>query len=241
MQPLFYEDDMTWEASKMAQYVVMPLFIFVFSYLLFRIAGKKAVAEMNSFDLLFVVVVSTIVSQPISSFRIWETILYAGVFFLVYLLFSFLSLDNRLRHYLVEKPTVLIKNGDIQEKGLRKEQMTTASLLGKIRQKGYANAQDVELAVMEDTGKISVIPKAKARALQPQDIQLEPTPTFIPIPLIMNGEVLQKNLKYLNKDFSWLQEKLQAHNVSFNDISDVTLATYNQDGTVHVDTDKGEE
>ncbi|WP_240376912.1 DUF421 domain-containing protein [Bacillus piscicola] len=214
-----------------------PLFIFITVYIFIRIGGKKALSEMNSFDILFIIVLGTIMSEPLVSPNPWQAVLYGGIFVLIYILFAFATLNNKLRWFLVASPTVLVRNGDIDEKGLRKERMTTNELISSLRQQGYTKVEDMELVMMEDTGKISAIPKAHARPLEPNDVQLHPTPTFIPIPIIMNGQIIEHNLQFLQKNEVWLNQQLKAHQLDIRHISDVTLATYNQDGTLSVDTD----
>lgn len=218
-------------------YVLKPLLIFVAGYIYIRLAGKKAVSEMNSFDMLFIIMLGTVFSEPILSKNPWSTLIYGGVLMSIYFLFSRAVLNNKLRWLFISSPTVLIRNGDIDESGLRKAKITTNELIGTLRKKGYVNTADVELAVMEDMGQVSVIPKAHARPLQPSDIHLHPSPTFIPIPLIMNGEILFHNLKFLEKDEEWLNGQLQAYELNIDNISDVTLATYDQNGMLSIDTD----
>lgn len=218
-------------------FIVKPLFIFIISYIYLRLAGKKAVSEMNSFDLLFIIVVSNIMAEPLVTKKPIPAMVYAGIIMATFVAFSYIVLNNKLRWLLITKPTVLIRNGDIDEKGLRKARITTQELISTLRQKGYTNTADVELALMEDMGKVSVIPKSHARPLQPSDIQLQPSPTFIPIPLILNGQIIYHNLKYLEKDQEWLKLQLQAHGLSLDNISDITLGTYTQQGTLAIDTD----
>ncbi|MFZ3578528.1 DUF421 domain-containing protein [Virgibacillus sp. DJP39] len=218
-------------------YVLKPLLIFVMSYIFIRVGGKKAVSEMNSFDLLFILVLGTIISEPLVTKKPFEALLYASVFLIVYITFSYSVLNNKLRWLLIASPTVLIRNGDIDEKGLRKVKMTTGELISNLRIKGYENPTDIEIAIMEDMGKLSVVQKSYARPLQPSDIQLHPSPTFIPIPIIMNGQILNHNLKFLQKDNDWLDMQLKAHDLSLDDISGVTLGTYNQQGTLSIDSD----
>ncbi|MDC3413198.1 DUF421 domain-containing protein [Terrihalobacillus insolitus] len=218
-------------------YIMKPLVIFLVSYLYIRLAGKKAVSEMNSFDMLFIIALGTIISEPLVTKQPVQALSYALVFSIIYILFSLATLNNKLRWLLIAKPTVLIRDGDIDEQGLRKTRITTEELISTLRQKGYAKTTDVEIAIMEDMGKISVIPKANARPLQPNDIQLTPSPTFIPIPIIMNGQIINHNMNYLDKDEAWLEGQLQSQSMSLDNISDITLATYTKEGTLAIDTD----
>jgi uncharacterized membrane protein YcaP (DUF421 family) len=218
-------------------FILKPIIIFVLSIIFLRIAGKKAVSEMNSFDLLFVLVLGTVVAEPLVTKQLGRAMLYAGSIVIVYLLYSWASLNNKLRWLLVASPTVLIRGGDIDEKGLRKVRMTTGELISELRTKGYTKVSDVEMALLEDMGKFSVIPKSYARPLQPSDLQMSPSPAFIPIPVIMDGQIIDHNLKFLNKDRDWLNLQLQTNQLSTdeNNLAKITLATIDQNGTIFVD------
>jgi uncharacterized membrane protein YcaP (DUF421 family) len=219
------------------QYILTPILIFTVSFLFLRIAGKKAVAEMNSFDLLFIIVLGTIVSEPLVTQKVPQALTYGLSIVLIYLLFSIATLNNKLRWILIASPTVLIRNGDIDEKGLRKSRMTISELLAELRTKGYTNPSEVDLAMLEDTGEFSVIPKSTHRPLQPSDLNIQPSPTFIPIPVVMDGQIIDHNLKYLDKDRDWLELQLKANGLSMDKIDKVTLAIVNQKGFIEIDND----
>jgi uncharacterized membrane protein YcaP (DUF421 family) len=225
----------------MYNFLVTPAAVFVVAYLFLRVAGKKAVSEMNSFDLLFVLVLGTIVSEPLVTKQLPQALSYGAVFLIIYMLFSIATLNNKLRWFLIASPTVLIRDGDIDEKGLRKARMTVGELNAELRTKGYTNTHDVELAMLEDMGKFSVIPKSTQRPLQPSDFNMQPSPTFIPIPVVMDGQIIDHNLKYLQKDRGWLELQLKAHALSKDDIKKVTLAVVNQKGCLEVDNNSPHE
>ncbi|PNB65602.1 hypothetical protein C1X64_31555, partial [Pseudomonas sp. GW456-E7] len=178
---------------------------------------------------------------PILTSRLPMSIYYAGSFLVLYLLMSKLSLSNKWRWLLVVSPTVLIRNGDIDERGLRKERLTVNELLGKLREKGYADPADIDLAIIEETGEVSVIPKEEARAVQVRDLHMEAERNFIPIPLILDGEILDHNLKYLQKNRSWLFEKLEKKGYSPKLLSSITLGTMNARGDISLDLNTSNE
>jgi uncharacterized membrane protein YcaP (DUF421 family) len=91
-------------------FVVTPIIIFLVTYIFLRFAGKKAVSEMNSFDLLFVLVLGTIVSEPLVTKEMPQALSYGLAITLFYLLFSMATLNNKLRWFLIASPTVLIRN-----------------------------------------------------------------------------------------------------------------------------------
>ncbi|QHJ98630.1 DUF421 domain-containing protein [Bacillus subtilis] len=220
-------------------FLLKPVIVFSIAYILFRLAGKKAVSQMNNFDLLLTFAIGTIISEPILTSKLPMSIYYAGAFLVLYLIMSKLSLSNKWRWLLVVSPTVLIRNGDIDERGLRKERLTVNELLGKLREKGYADPAD--LAIIEETGEVSVIPKEEARAVQVRDLNMEAERNFIPIPLILDGEILDHNLKYLQKNRSWLFEKLEEKGYSPKLLSSITLGTMNARGDISLDLNTANE
>ena len=119
------------------------------------------------------------------------------------------NVSKRSKLFLVVSPTVLIRNGNIDKGGLKRERLTVNELLGKLREKGYADPKDIDLALIEESGQISVIPKSEARPVQPRDLNLETKRNFVPIPLILDGEIIEHNLKYLKKTKEWLFQKLE--------------------------------
>lgn len=92
-----------------------------------------------------------------------------------------------------------------------------------------------EYGTLEEVGKISFIPKANFRPLQPSDMQITPSPTFIPIPVIIDGKIIYENLIYLKKGQQWLSLQLKANGLSMEDVVTITLATYTQQGTLDLE------
>ncbi|WML26592.1 DUF421 domain-containing protein [Neobacillus sp. OS1-33] len=211
------------------------LLIFVVGYLFLRLTGKKAVAQMHSFDLLYILVLTNIISSPVEVNNTGKAIIYAGIVVILYKVFTRLSLHNKLRWILYESPTVLIQNGDIDRKGLKKVRMPLNQLLSHLREKGYTDTQNIAIAVMEGTGSISVIPKSDYRAVQPSDLKLHVKKEYLPIPLIMDGQIVHHNLKYLQLDQSWLINEIEKMGEK---IENITLATFLEDGKLFIDNNE---
>lgn len=163
---------------------------------------------MHTFDLLYIFVLTNIISTPVEDEHVGKAIIYAGCTVILYKIFIRLALHNKLRWILYESPTVLIHNGDIDRKGLKKVRMPINELLSHLRVQGYVDTQNIAIAIMEETGNISVIPKADYRPVQPNDLNLSVKKEFLPIPLIMDGQIVYHNLKYLQLDREWLESEL---------------------------------
>lgn len=217
-------------------YLWTPIVMFLLGYILVKLSGKKSVAQMNSFDLIIIMIVGTTVSEPIVSKNNWIASWYSLAVILCYIALSRLAIVNKFKALLITSPTVLIRNGKVDKQGLKKVRMSVEILLGILRVKGFTTINDVEVATMEESGQVSVIPKSNKRPLQPNDIQLSPSPTFVAIPLIIDGEIVNHNLKFIKKSLEWLLGQMQAHNLSVSNLGEITLATYNQQGIVEFDT-----
>ena len=207
--------------------------VFLFGFLFLRFTGKKAVSQMHSFDVLYIIVIGNIVSQPIQKDKLWEGMLYTLVFVLLYKLFMRLSLQNKLRWILYESPTVLIRNGDIDRKGLKKVRLPIDEFLAQLRIQGYTETKDIEMATLEDSGVLSVIPKSEYRPVQPADLKIKVKRQYIPIPLIMDGQILDHNLKYLNLDRDWIDQQLQ---IKRKPLKEIILGTYTESKKLSIDT-----
>ncbi|MEH7305106.1 DUF421 domain-containing protein, partial [Neobacillus drentensis] len=128
-----------------------------------------------------------------------------------------------------------IQNGDIDKKGLKKVRMPINELLSHLREKGYTDTQNIAIAVMEGTGSISVIPKSEYRQVQPNDLNLHAKKEYLPIPLIMDGQIIYHNLKYLQLDNGWLNEELEKMGEK---LENITLATFLEDGKLFIDNNE---
>ncbi|WHY73211.1 DUF421 domain-containing protein [Fictibacillus enclensis] len=214
-------------------FIYNPLLIFLFGYIFLRITGKKAVSQMHSFDMLYILIIGNVISQPMQKDNVWKALLFTFIVMLLYKLFMWLSLNNKLRWTLFESPTVLIRNGDIDRTGLRKVRLPMDELLAQLRVKGFTDTRNIALCAMEDNGQISVIPKSNFRPVQPGDLKIKVKREFIPIPVIMDGQIIDHNLKYLKLDRDWLLKRVKQKGA---DVQNVLLATITESGTLHIDT-----
>jgi uncharacterized membrane protein YcaP (DUF421 family) len=129
---------------------------------------------------------------------------------------------------------VLIRNGDIDRTGLKKVRMPMNELLSHLRVQGYTDTQNIDLAVMEETGSISVIPKSEYRTIQPNDLNLKVKKEYVPIPLIMDGQIIYHNLKYLQLEQGWLMNEVEK---TGEKVENIILATYLENGKLFIDND----
>lgn len=219
---------------------IRTLFTYAFVFLALRIMGKREIGKLSVFDLVVSIMIAEISAMALQDLRIpiWHGAFIIGLLVLMQIGVSFLSLQSRRVYELVEgKPSVLVANGEINDSEMKRTRYSMSDLLVQLREKNVSNVADVEFAILETSGKLSVFPKANQRPVTAADLGVTVQPTVMPTSLIVSGEVLVDKLASVDKSPQWLQEQLTA--LGYDSPKDVFYAAW--DGqTLHVDRlDKG--
>lgn len=183
-----------------------------------RLMGKRQIGELEPSELVLTMMISDLATVPMQDFGIP---LLAGVIPIltllsVSLLLSQLSLRSlRFRKLICGVPTVLIREGVVQQKAMRENRYTLDELLEQLRGAGISSIADVQYAILENSGQLSVLPRASRQPLTPEQmgVPLRQEET-LPIVLINDGRLLARNLEACGKDSSWLQAVLHSRHVS---------------------------
>ncbi len=140
------------------------------------------------------------------------------------LLISTINLKSiRIRRIICGKPSILIHRGKINEKDMRKEKFTVNELQERLRENNVFNLADVEYAILETSGQITVIQKPDKRNIIPEDLGLKPEYEGIPYDLVIDGKIMNENLKKLGKDYDWLEEKIKKFGIKPREALIVTI------------------
>ena len=176
---------------------IRAVVLYMIAVIAIRVMGKRQVGQLQPFELVVVIMIAEVASTPMEN--ISQPILY-GVLPVVALIVchSILSAivmwSEKIRVWLCGQPTILIRGGAICEKQLRRTAVTLNDLMEVLRMGGYQDIGQVETAVLETGGTVSVLPKASDRPLTPRDMGLTPPEEPLPFPLILDGMVQQDNL-----------------------------------------------
>ncbi|MFW6380915.1 MAG: DUF421 domain-containing protein [Bacillota bacterium] len=184
--------------------------------LIIRIMGKRQVGELQPFELAITIMVSALAAIPMEDIGI--PLLFSLIPILLMLSFQFfLSLITlhypKARGIICGKPSVVIKNGQFVESELKKLRININDLLEQLRIKGHPSLETVEYGIMETTGQLSIIPKSQKRPLTASDLNLDTDYEGLPESLIIDGYVLENNLKQLGLTREWLDKTLQQFNI----------------------------
>lgn len=204
-------------------------------FIISRLVGARQIAQLTFYDYVVGITIGSIAATMAvdDSVPFYYPIIAMALYGLFTVLVAFLTSKSIvLRRLLTGKPTVMIHNGKIIASALRKHHYDINDLLLECRIQGYFNIADIQSAVMETNGEISILPKATKRPVTPADLNLVPQPAGLQYNLIIDGNILEKNLRAYGKDLQWLKGQLKLQNVQSE--REVLLATGNPDNTVSV-------
>ena len=177
-----------------------------------RLLGKRQIGELEPSELVLTMMLSDLATVPMQDFGIPLT---AGIIPILTLLalsmlLSQLSLDHlRFRELACGTPAVLIRQGVLQQEAMRRNRYTLDELLEELRGQGISSAAEVKYAILENSGQLSVLPWTRHQAPSAQQLGLEvEDDVTLPVVLVNDGRVLDKNLTACGKDRRWLQETL---------------------------------
>ncbi len=213
-------------------YIVRCIFMLLVTWTCLRIIGKKSISEMTNYDLGAMMLLTTVAAEPLVYKVASQALIGAGTITTMAVLIGILSL-NKSFYNVDSRPVVIVANGKIIEKDLKKLRMNVPLLMSELRVKGYQNLSDVEFAIAEPSGKLSVIPKSQSRPIQPSDLTLATAPENLSFSLVVDGQINQTNLDYFNKDEKWLMEQLNLWGIKT--IEEVFFAQMDSKGNIYVD------
>ncbi len=199
-----------------------------------RLMGKRQIGELEPSELVLTMMISDLASVPMQDFGIP---LLAGIIPILTLLslsmlLSQLSLHNlRFRALVCGTPSILIRNGQLQQEAMRKNRYTLDELLEELRGQGISGIEDVKYAILENSGQLSILPWTRQQppTASQLGLKLEDDVT-LPVVLVNDGRALRKNLISCGKDEEWLREELRKRHLSSP--KEVFLLTLDEHGQV---------
>ena len=193
------------------EYIVILLRTVIFYFfilLLYRIMGKREVGQLGIIALIVSILIADLVVISIENYNksMLYTLIPISILAILQLILAFISLKKpKIRNFLDGNPSVIIKDGKINYKEMVKQKYNLDDLLVQIREKGYRNIEEIEYAILENNGTLSVFNYAK-----------EKTP--LPLPLILDSSIQTDTLKHLKKDEKWVYNLLQKKNININEV-----------------------
>ncbi|WP_079527166.1 DUF421 domain-containing protein [Halobacillus hunanensis] len=190
-------------------FFIKILTLYLVTIAIMRIMGKSTIVQMTPYDLVAIIIIGTLASEPLISTKFIPTIIALGILVLLHVLFSLLTLNQIGNTLFLGQPTLLIKKGEILEDNLEKAHLSVGQLLSILRSKGYPKVNDVEYALLEPIGELSVIPTAANTPVTVEHMNITIQDEGLPIAVIVDGRIQKHNLTLLDLDKDWLDKELE--------------------------------
>jgi len=215
--------------------VIRSLLFVVVLFLITKWLGKKQLSELSFFEYVVGITIGSIGAEVITGLErnMFNGIIGIVVFAAIPFLAGLLSLKSKtFRDFIEGRATVFIKDGKIMEENLKKEKYTTDELLELLRKRDVFKVADVEFALLEPTGDLSVMLKKENQPLTPKDVNLTVASVKEPQTVIMDGEILDEPLSTIGRSRNWLKTELEKQGVT---IENVFLGQVDSYGELTVD------
>ena len=190
---------------------IRSILLYIIVLIVMRIMGKREIGQLQPFELAISIMIADLASTPMadSGIPITNGIIPILALLVMHLLISLLNIKSiKAREILCGKPAILIYRGRIDEKMLKKERFTINELEERLRGNNIVNIGDVEYAILETSGQITVIEKTEKRNVTLGDLNIDAKYEGITYDLVVDGKVMYENLKKINKDYNWLKKQV---------------------------------
>ena len=191
-----------------------------------RLMGKREIGQLQPFELAISIMIADLASIPMTEIGIpiFNGIVPILGLLVMHLILSLINLKSlKAREIICGKPSILIYRGKINEKELKKERFTINELEERLRGNNVVNIGDVEYAILETSGQVTVIQKPEKRNTIPEDFNIVPEYEGIPYDLVVDGKVMNKNLKAIGKNYNWLKKQVEKFDIKPEEALVVTI------------------
>lgn len=208
----------------------LPLLLFLTLYM-----GKRAIGELPVFDFLIIVILGAIVGADIADPEIKHlptAIALVGIALLQRFVAKLKISKRKFGHLITFEPTVIIQSGKMIHKNLKKIHYSIDNVLQMLREKDVFDISEVETAIIEASGNLSVLKKPEKSSITREDMTLPAKASSITYPLIIEGKVYSQVLRYLSLDDDWLLNQLKLRHLP--DTQDIFFASINQNHELQI-------
>lgn len=213
---------------------ILSLVSFLILFVLSRLMGCRAISELSFFDYAVGISIGSIAAEMATNIDMdwWHGVTAMVIYALLDIIFILLSQKSTAaRKFISGTPIILINKGKISKPALKKARIELNDLLTSARTAGYFNISDIDYAVMETTGKISFIPVPLKRPLNPKDFNFAPESEGLPVNVIMDGKIMEKDLPEAGITKKELVRRVQRQNKK---VENIFIAQYDSNGVLTI-------
>mgnify|MGYP004494918717 CR=1 FL=1 len=192
--------------------LLRSIILYILVLFTMRLMGKREIGQLQPFELAIAIMIADLASIPMADtgVPIFNGIIPIIGLLIMQMIISYINMKSiNIRRIISGKPTILIYRGKIDSKALKKEKITLNELQERLRQNGTFSIGDVEYAILETSGQLTVIQKPEKRMVIPEDLGITPEYEGLPYDLVLDGKIMSNNLKTLGKDYNWLKKQVE--------------------------------
>ena len=215
--------------------IALSLSSFIVLFILTKLMGNREMSQLSMFDYITSITIGSIAAEMATSLEdnFLEPLVAMVIYAIGAILVSYIALHSiKARRFISGTTLILYDNGKLFSKNLKKAKMDMNEFLMQCRTNGYFNLSDIQTAMLEANGKISFIPNSLKRPATPEDLSLNPKQDFLVTNIIIDGKVLEENLKNTGNNLKWLHDNLEKQNAGR--IENIILATCDKDNNLSV-------
>ena len=198
-------------------------------FVITKLMGHKQVAQLDFFDYVSGITIGSIGAELATELEAPHKPLTAlAVYGLVSVILNLLARRiPRTRKYINGTPTILMDDGRLYRKNLKRAKLDLSEFMLLCREQGYFDLAQIQTAVFEHNGKLSVIPMAANRPVTPEDLQIAAKATHIGTEVIMDGRVMSENISRMKLDRAWLEGRIREQ--GYKDVKEILLGIYRKE------------
>lgn len=203
-------------------------------FILSKIIGNKQISELSMFDYINGITIGSIAAEMATRLdqSFYQPLIAMVIYALATFLLSILSAKSlKVRRIFTGRSIFLLDKGKIFRENFKVAKYDINEFLAQCRIAGYFSLDEIETAVLESNGKISILPKAQNRPCTPADLAISVPESRPEVNVILDGQILEKNLKYTGNDKNWLNKQLEKQKKS---LKDVFLGICNNDNELEI-------
>jgi uncharacterized membrane protein YcaP (DUF421 family) len=211
------------------------IILYLFVVVVMRIMGKRQIGELQPFELVIAIMLSELAAVPMqdTGIPLIHGIIPILTLMSIEIIISFLTLKfQKLRKVVCGVPSILIEHGKLNEDEMQKQRFNLDDLMEDLRMLGYLDISDIEYAIVENSGKMSIIPKSDSSPPTRKDLKINVKDSQLPIGIILDGILNKENLKISGYDENWLIKQLKSNKV--DKYEDVFIAILDSKGILFV-------
>lgn len=192
-------------------------------FLIAKIMGHKQVAQLDFFDYINGITIGSIAAELATELEApWKPLIAMIIYGMTAVVLSLLTNKYpKIRKYVNGSPTILMNGGKLYRKNMKKAKLDLSEFLTMCREQGYFDLNDIQTAIFEYNGKLTILPNSANRPVTPADIELNPEPDHINTEVIMDGRIMNENLKRMGLDLQWLEKQVKAQ--GYHDAKEIFL------------------